>query len=300
MNSGLSIINFGDVSSFIKRIGIAAARWFYNSLLARTYLWIFARPAGQAYNDVLLRLALKGRGYNNFTSPVISGEAKFLDLVARADPKLCIDVGANRGRYSEVLLNTTDTVVIAFEPLPLAFADLRLLQERFPERLLVENCGVGSEDGTLSLNYGDLDSEFASFSTEVNRVSYVGSSNVNAMTVPVVKLDSFLKPELSDKFGQIDLLKIDTEGFELEVLLGARVTIERLRPRFIQIEYNWHQLFRGQSLYSLSRLLPGYVAYQMVPYGFGLVRRDVDRPESNIYHYSNFVFVHNEVDIRDF
>ena len=65
-------------------------------------------------------------------------------------------------------------------------------------------------------------------------------------------------------------------------------TIARLRPRFVQIEFNWHQLFRNTSLYGLSRHLQGYQAYQLTRGGW--VRRDVKDPLCNLYQYSNFVF----------
>ena len=91
------------------------------------------------------------------------------------------------------------------------------------------------------------------------------------------------------------LLKIDTEGYEYEVLLGARQTIENRKPKFIQIEYNWHQLFKGQSLYKLASLLPNYVTYQLLPHGSGLSKVDARRPEANIYHYSNFVFIRKDI-----
>ncbi len=108
--------------------------------------------------------------------------------------------------------------------------------------------------------------------------------------MPVVTLDSSLS-ELAKKCEGIDLLKIDTEGSEYEVLLGAQKTISTLKPRFIQIESNWHQLFRMRSLKSIGNLLTGYVVHQMLPFCNGLVKRDLNSPESNIYGCSNFVFI---------
>jgi hypothetical protein len=70
-----------------------------------------------------------------------------------------------------------------------------------------------------------------------------------------------------------------------------------MSPKFIQIEYNWHQLFKAQSLYKLSQLLPNYKVYQMLPYGSGLTMVDVKRPESNIYEYSNFIFARKDLRI---
>jgi FkbM family methyltransferase len=266
-------------------------------LVTRCYVFIFGRPYTQAINHVILQLALRARGYNNCCDPKTTGEAYFIDLLAKTNPKLCIDIGANKGHFSQALLNQTKCHIVAFEPLPKAFDSLINLQAQYLNRFKAYNVGVGSEVGSLELFYGAEDSELASFSKEVNQVYFVGSSNVNKMTVPVITLDSYFTENLKGKVESLDLLKIDTEGYEYEVLMGAQQTIFELKPKFIQIEFNWHQLFRGHSLLKISELIDGYSAYQMLPYGAGLVRRDLNRPESNIYHYSNFVFVRNDISL---
>lgn len=271
-------------------------RVFYKILL-KIYIYIFARPSAQKLNYLILQLALRGQGYNNCCSPEDTGESLFVKLLAKMDPLLCIDVGANIGRYSEALLSKTNAHVIAFEPLPGAFQSLSRLKSAYPDRLEVINKGLGSKDGVLELFYGSDDSELASFCTEVQQINYVGINNVNSIMVPVITLDNYFRESFVDKFEQIDLLKIDAEGYEYEVLAGAQQTILALRPKFIQIEYNWHQLFRAQTLKTISELIEGYNAYQMLPFGSGLVRRDLNLPESNIYHYSNFVFVRDDINL---
>ena len=52
-----------------------------------------------------------------------------------------------------------------------------------------------------------------------------------------------------DKSKKVDFLKIDVEGHEYEVVKGAKKFIEFNSPKFIQIEINWHQLFKNINLY---------------------------------------------------
>ncbi|QJR30756.1 FkbM family methyltransferase [Limnobacter sp. SAORIC-580] len=262
--------------------------------ISKIYIFAFARPSTQKFNNLILQLALHARGYNNHGDFKTTGEFIFINHLAKMKPKLCIDIGANKGAYSEILLKATDSYVIAFEPLPEAYAIARKLEDLYPGRFIAENFGIGKEDGVLDLHYGEGDSELASFSSEVNEIAYVKASNTSVMKVPVIKLDSYLE-RISKDFKFIDLLKIDTEGFEYEVLLGAQRIIAELKPKFIHIEYNWHQLFRMQSLRSLGKLIPEYKVYQLLPYGDGLALRNIDLPESNIYHYSNFVFVRPDI-----
>jgi hypothetical protein len=93
---------------------------------------------------------------------------------------------------------------------------------------------------------------------------------------------------------EVDLLKIDVEGLEWEVLLGAKNTIVEMRPKLIQIELNLHQLFVNRSILQFSRLLKGYRLTQILPYRGGLVERDPKDSLSNLYSYSNYVFVRSD------
>lgn len=268
----------------------------FTKIVKHVYSFVFARPSMQFFNDKILQLAFFGRGYNNFSTYNLTGETKFIKLLAKYNPKYCIDIGANKGNFSKFLLENTESNVIAFEPLPKAFNHLSNLLTEYPSRFTAVNKGVGEVTSILELNYGAEDSEFASFSKEVNNVSYVRNNNVNSISVEVVTVDEYFNDHIQNEI-EIDLLKIDTEGFELEVLKGANQLINKCKPKFIQIEFNWHQLFKDVSLYKISNLLNNYDAYQLLPYGTGLVKRDVLMPESNIYHFSNFVFIRSDIRI---
>jgi FkbM family methyltransferase len=257
--------------------------------LKRIYVQIFARPRGQRINDALLSYALAGRGYNNCCDIKTTGEATFLRTLFVTNPKLCIDVGANIGNYTEYILKNSTAHVISFEPLPVAFERLRRLEDKYPGRLESRNVGVGDREGMINMFYGPSASELATFSPEVNQIDYVGKSNINSSLAKVITLDS-LTDSIKSEYDIVDLLKIDTEGYEYNVLEGAKRFISELKPRFIQIEFNLHQLFVGNSLKSIATLLPEYRVHQLLPYGNGMVERNPDFPESNIYHYSNFVF----------
>lgn len=265
-------------------------------VITTIYVFVFGRPQLQFINKIGLQLTLRARGYDNPDNVISAGEANFLKRFSKYSPQLCVDIGANKGHYSAALLESTKARIIAFEPLPGAYQRLVALSSKYPGRLSAINKGVGDKNGELELYYGDEDSELASFSIEVKNIGYVGASNVRSITVPVVTLDEYF---LADKQlvpdGGIDLIKIDTEGYEYNVLLGAQRLIATVKPKFIQLEYNVHQLFQHHSLYSLSLLLGGYKVYQLLPHGSGFVNIDPKRPESNIYHYSNFVFIRSDL-----
>jgi FkbM family methyltransferase len=253
---------------------------------------------GQRLNNAVLRMALQARGYGGVGSLEETGELHFINRLGRHAVGLCLDVGANRGDYARALLDRTSATVIAFEPHPATFLALAALEDGYAGRLTAVNKGVAQANGNLDLLFGE-NSQLASFSQEVLAIDYVGQCNVNRCPVEVTTIDSFLAAQdqhFADK--EITLLKIDTEGFEYEVLAGARETIARRHPQFVQIEFNHHQLFRGHTLYEISRLLPGYAMHQIVPGSRGL--RDIrpDDPLSNVFGYANFVFSRPEVRFR--
>ena len=167
-----------------------------------------------------------------------------------------------------------------------------------PRRLVAVNEALGNKIEVKELHFGNRDSELASFVDEANVIDSVGNTNVNSLKVKVNTLDNYINKHYDCKRKTIDLIKIDVEGFEFDVLLGAKGTIKKMRPKFIQIEYNWHHLFRSHSLHDISQLLPEYKIYQLLPYGNGFIERDPKRPESNIYHYANFIFVRNDISIN--
>jgi len=263
------------------------------------YSYFFARKWAQPFSHLLLSTSLRGRGYENCCSPWITGEQHFVDLLSKLDPKLCLDIGANKGQYSDLLLNKTTAKVIAFEPLPISFQELKKLEQAYKERFFSFNLGIGAKDSdVLPMFFCDEKSELATFSADANKVSYVSSANLNTMNLPLISLDFFFRENDFGSISEIDLLKIDTEGFEMEVLLGAKETLSLRKPKFIQIEFNWHQMYRGHTLFSFSKILSDYVLFQILPFNNGLVRRDPERPETNIYRYGNFVFVRKNIDFQ--
>ncbi len=243
------------------------------------------KPELNELTGVLLQESLSARGYNNFQNNYLSGESFFIEnILAPSNPKLCFDIGANIGAYTKEILEKTQASVVSFEPMPTAFEMLKKNVADFEGRIVVENKGVGARSETLTIHYNPNALAHASFSEDVKNVSYV--SNEMKAEVPVTTLDEYCA---ENSITEVDFIKIDTEGFEAEVFEGALHVFGGIKPRFIQIEFNWHQLFRNTSLNYFAEKLPDYEVYQLLPNGW--IIRDPKDPLTNIYHFSNFVFV---------
>lgn len=262
---------------------------FLGKLAVKSYFYLASKKRFQNINDKILNLALRCRGYNNYLGFESSGEKYFLENVLPSiKPTVCIDVGANIGTYARLLLENTQADIYSFEPLTKPFESLSSLKTAYPNRFFPINNGVGEKNEMLSIHYNDQSSTLASFVEDVNNVSYV--KNEKVQEIDVISLDSFF---MSGIVQEIDFIKIDTEGFEYQVLLGSKEIIHKFKPKFIQIEYNWHQLFSGQSLLALSKLLDGYQPCQLLKDRLEI--RDPKDPLANIYLFSNFIFVRNDL-----
>ncbi|MDB4157345.1 FkbM family methyltransferase [Candidatus Pelagibacter sp.] len=259
--------------------------------ISKFYVLIFGRRSLQFINNVIFSLSLDAKGYKNHGNFSITGEKKFIELI-KNEINLSLDIGANIGEYTKLLLLYTNSNVVSFEPLPEAFKELEKIKLKFVNRLNIYNLAIGNENNKLDLFYGDQKSEKASLIPNLEKLSFVGSYNKNKIQVDVKKLDYF---ENYFKDKQIDFIKIDTEGFEYEALQGAEKILKQHKPKFIQIEFNWHQLIRNHTLYNLSELLDNYDVFRILPHGKSLLHVDPSRPENNIYHLSNYVFIRRDI-----
>ena len=271
---------------------------FLYKKISHIYIFIFGRKNMQSINNVFLSLTLNAKGYKNFGNFVQTGEKKFIQSISK-DLTICIDIGANVGKYTNLLLSETNSEIISFEPLKEAYKELQKIEKEYPNRLRVFNYAIGEKNTNLELNFSDEKSEKATFSNDIDKLSFFDHEKNKKVMTDIVTLDSFLSDNSSlINMSNIDLIKIDTEGFELEVIKGAKETIKNKLPKYIQLEFNWHQLFKNHSMYKFSQYLNNYELFQILPFGEKLIKVDPTRPETNIFHLSNFVYIRKDISIK--
>jgi len=214
-----------------------------------------------------------------------SGEAHFIaHYVAPIKDAIIFDVGANVGCYSRDIrqLNPSSTIH-AFEPHPITFKKLE--HNNIGTGIHIHNAGVGSQQGTLELfDYADEDgSTHASLYKDV--IEEIHHGKAIGHTVQVISLDDFIGEH---QIPYISLLKIDTEGHELEVLKGAINFINANKVKLIHFEFNEMNIASKVSFKDFWDLLPGYDFYRMLP--DGLVKVDHYTPTyCEIYAFQNIV-----------
>ena len=145
-------------------------------------------------------------------------EPNFFEVIQANKVDNVLDVGANDGGYGRELRDSGYTGRIhSFEPNPSAFK--RLSASIANDSLWsADQCGVGQHSGTLELNVSKADvlSSFKELNDFGQGSEY--AKVVDTVKAEVVRLDDYLTdhPELLGR----SYLKIDTQGFEREVLEG--------------------------------------------------------------------------------
>lgn len=155
-----------------------------------------------------------------------------------------LEIGANDGLSDDpvsAIVRKRDLRALMVEPLPPMF---ELLTSYYRDRpsVVCENCAIGHEDGFATLYYVRPDPSLpeyvrrvASFSRKVilkqRRVVPTIASYIETVQVPTLSLASLIGKH---KIDHIDLLQVDTEGFDYEILKMLWAT--SMRPAIINFE----------------------------------------------------------------
>lgn len=190
-----------------------------------------------------------GLGYSLSRVPpgIVVGHDLGRDLSLVVGPRasaVCVDVGAHDGHFVDFLLTSLrDPVIHAFEPAPEPFARLQARHGADPGIALV-NAGLGREPGTIEFNVYDNQTLNSFLPMLPGGASTLGDAKlVETLSVPVFSLDSYAA---SRGLAHIDLLKIDTQGYELQILEGASRLLAGAAVETVLIEINFAPLYDGQ------------------------------------------------------
>jgi FkbM family methyltransferase len=153
-----------------------------------------------------------------------------------------VDAGANVGMYTTLVALAQPTVVVhAFEPLAKAFASAgrNVAANGVADRVHLHRAALGREETSLPLALAYRGSQ-GTLAEDVLCDVRTGKTE----QVPVVPLDTYCQRHGVE---HIDILKIDVEGWEVEVLRGA----QRILPRTRVVVLEWHSLDRAEYAHRL-------------------------------------------------
>lgn len=160
---------------------------------------------------------------------------------------LLLDVGANVGQSAiRARRDGFDRAIVSFEPLPGAHATLAKNASADSLWVVHERCAVGAAPGTAHINVA-ADSTSSSLLPMLASHAHAvpNSVYVDTEAIQVITLDSVFREYC--KPGRRTFLKIDTQGFEKNVLDGARETLRHVVG--VQVSMPVVPLYESQPLF---------------------------------------------------
>jgi len=238
---------------------------------------------------------IENNGNANFND---NGENIFLNQLflnfSKTDEKIIIlDIGANVGDYSEMIIEKSDKlnleiILYLFEPTRSCYD---ILKQKFKgkENIQINNFGVSNENREALIFYDNEKSGLASLYKR--NLNYYNKELDKREVIKLRRLDDFID---QNKLRHISFMKIDIEGHEFQAFIGLG---DKLDPDFIdyiQFEYG------GANIDSKTSLMEIYSFFTKKGFTIGkLMKGGIEirdyKPYMENYVYSNYVAISNKI-----
>jgi len=166
-------------------------------------------------------LALPNSEKDHLQRLIVNTNAPYeLGMLRDIASRLCkdsvvLDVGANIGNHSIYLAKVVGCRVVCFEPDKglVDAINFSAKENSIQDKIIIHNVAVGDTEGLCSLKMNPENPDSVGSQQVV-----VGQGDVPMITIDSLQLD------------RVDCMKIDVEGFEEQVLIGAIDTIKKTKP----------------------------------------------------------------------
>lgn len=192
------------------------------------------------------RVLLRRRGYEIIRAP--DGSASSLHLWTLFNAlriNVLLDVGAREGEFGlGMRRNGYDGWILSFEPVRASF-EVLAARAASEERWLAFNYALGSQSGSADINVTDLTffSSFLDPSAYATETFGAAPSVRSTETVDVKRLDDIFDSLLGEIADPSVFLKLDTQGWDLEVMRGAARSLARIEA--LQTEISAQPVYDG-------------------------------------------------------
>lgn len=191
---------------------------------------------------------LRGLGFDvHRLSPASNPSAQILAALNYVQADIVFDVGGNIGQFAQELRSVGFSgEIVSFEPLSTAHSALSKAAQFDSKWKIHSRSAIGDCDSEIEINIaGNSASSSVLPMLDLHSSAAVGSAYVASERTPIARLDSVV-PSYLPPDGR-PFIKIDTQGFESQVLDGAAETLKRAQG--VLLELSLVPLYEGQTLW---------------------------------------------------
>ena len=157
---------------------------------------------------------------------------------------IIIDVGGADGTTPKIFSKAfPDKIIYVFEPINENYIVIKKLINEYPNIRLIAKA-AGSSEGITTINKANRITSSSIFELNADQDSAVFAEplyNEGIENIEITTIDNAIPP------GKTALMKIDVQGFELEVLKGAKGILKN--TKVIVLEMNNHNVYKGSPKY---------------------------------------------------
>ena len=192
---------------------------------------------------------------------------KFLKKNKYNDFKILIDIGAHKGESIKLFSkNFIIKKIISFEASPINFEFLKKKidenkQEYNNTEIVLENIALGAENKIIEFNQfnesssstiKDINKESKYYKRKFRLINFLNNKKTfQKIKIKVSKLKDYIE---KNNIKKIDFIKIDTEGYEFEILLGLENKIKLVD--IIMFEHHYDNMIKkGYTFENINKLL---------------------------------------------
>ena len=192
---------------------------------------------------------------------------KFLKKNKYNSFELLIDIGAHKGESIKLFSkNFIIKKIISFEASPINFQYLKKKIEENKQgfnntEIVLENIALGTQDKTIEFNQfnesssstiKEIDKESKYYKRKFRLINFLNNKETyQKIKIKISKLKEYIE---KNNIKKIDFMKIDTEGYEFEILLGLENKIKLVD--IIMFEHHYDNMIKkGYTFEDINKLL---------------------------------------------
>jgi FkbM family methyltransferase len=219
-------------------------------------------------------------------------------IIIDYDP-IIFDVGANKGQSINIFKNIyPNSFIHSFEPIAEEVEILKNLYQS-NDSIKLNNVAVGDKKEKKSFNFNII-SGHSSFNSVKQNTAWIKKRShklkidplnytLEKRDIDIIKLDDYTS---ENNIKKIDILKIDTQGYESKVLNGCTNLLKKNSIKVIKLELIFSEIYENPlNIYDVEKYL--------IPNGYKLFA--ISNPGSLYSNYIfqvDFIYVSNEIYLK--